>query len=303
MRRVRGGVGLEAHGYARPGGGGLWGRRPVQRAIGLSLTYAVLTVGGCIVLLPALWMLSTALKTSSQIFTVPIEWLPRPVVPGNFLTALRMIPFGTYFLNSTIVTVLATTGTVVSSSIVAYGFARLRWRGRNAVFYCVLATLMLPAHIMLIPKFILFRYLHWINTLLPLIVPLWFGTPFAIFLLRQFYTTIPLELDEAARIDGCSRLGVWWRVSVPLLQPALVTVALLSFHAHWNDLIDPLIYLHSNRLYTLSLGLLSFKGEYNTYWNYLMAASLVAMLPVLLVFYVIQKYFLKGIQLFAGLSG
>ena len=276
--------------------------RTRRRQIGLLAVYAILTAGGCMVALPFLWMLTTALKPASEIFLVPVHWIPTPVLLSNFAAALREVPFGRYFRNTAVITLLATFGSVFSSSLVAYAFARLRWPGRDALFLVVLMTLMLPHQVMLVPKFLLFRAFGWINTFYPLIVPFWFGVPFSIFLLRQFYLTLPAELDDAARIDGCSWLGIYWRIVLPLCQPALATIALMSFHAHWDDLIDPLIYLHSARLYTVSLGLLSFRGEYNTQWNYLMAASLVVMLPVLAAFYVLQRYFLRGISIFAGIN-
>ena len=208
---------------------------------------------------------------------------------------MTILPFGTFFINTVIVTLLAVLGELISSAVVGYSFARLRWKGRNLLFVVVLATMMLPRQVTLIPVFIIFRSLDWINTFAPLVVPSWFGVPFYIFLLRQFYMTIPFDLDDAAAIDGCSRLGVFWRIVLPLSKPVLASVAIFSFQYHWNDFFQPLIYLFDNEKFTLALGLRFFQGNYGTEWHYLMAASLVVMLPLILVFFFAQKIFIQGV--------
>jgi ABC-type glycerol-3-phosphate transport system permease component len=220
---------------------------------------------------------------------------------SNYTEAFTLVPLGRFFLNTVLITVVAVLGEAISSAVVAYPFARLRWRGRDTLFLLVLATMMLPRQVTLIPVFIIFRTLGWLDTFLPLMVPPWFGVPFYIFLLRQFYMTIPRDLDDAATIDGCSRLGVFARITLPLSMPVLAAVSIFSFQFHWNDFFQPLIYLFSKENYTLALGLRFFQGNYGTDWHYLMAASLVAMLPVVLVFFFTQRIFIQGV-VFTGIK-
>ena len=267
----------------------------VQNTLKYILIYAILIAGALVILAPLAWMISTSLKNRSAIFRFPPEWIPDPVLWHNYPEALTILPFGTFFINTVIVTLLAVLGELISSAVVGYSFARLRWKGRNLLFVVVLATMMLPRQVTLIPVFIIFRSLDWINTFAPLVVPSWFGVPFYIFLLRQFYMTIPFDLDDAAAIDGCSRLGVFWRIVLPLSKPVLASVAIFSFQYHWNDFFQPLIYLFDNEKFTLALGLRFFQGNYGTEWHYLMAASLVVMLPLILVFFFAQKIFIQGV--------
>ena len=267
----------------------------VQNTLNYILIYAILIAGALVILAPLAWMISTSLKNRSAVFRFPPEWIPDPVLWHNYPEALTILPFGTFFINTVIVTLLAVLGELISSAVVGYSFARLRWKGRNLLFVVVLATMMLPRQVTLIPVFIIFRSLDWINTFAPLVVPSWFGVPFYIFLLRQFYMTIPFDLDDAAAIDGCSRLGVFWRIVLPLSKPVLASVAIFSFQYHWNDFFQPLIYLFDNEKFTLALGLRFFQGNYGTEWHYLMAASLVVMLPLILVFFVAQKIFIQGV--------
>ena len=267
----------------------------VQNTLNYILIYAILIAGALVILAPLAWMISTSLKNRSAIFRFPPEWIPDPVLWHNYPEALTILPFGTFFINTVIVTLLAVLGELISSAVVGYSFARLRWKGRNLLFVVVLATMMLPRQVTLIPVFIIFRSLDWINTFAPLVVPSWFGVPFYIFLLRQFYMTIPFDLDDAAAIDGCSRLGVFWRIVLPLSKPVLASVAIFSFQYHWNDFFQPLIYLFDNEKFTLALGLRFFQGNYGTEWHYLMAASLVVMLPLILVFFFAQKIFIQGV--------
>lgn len=275
---------------ARP----LFGYR-VQNILKYTLIYAILIFGACVTLGPLAWMISTSLKNRSAVFKFPPEWIPDPVLWNNYSEALTLLPFGTFFINTVLITLLAVLGELISSAIVGYSFARLRWKGRNVLFIIVLATMMLPRQVTLIPVFVIFRYFDLINTFGPLIIPSWFGVPFYIFLLRQFYMTIPFDLDDAAAIDGCSRFGVFWRIVLPLSKPALAAVAIFSFQFHWNDFFQPLIYLFDKEKFTLALGLRFFQGNYGTEWHYLMAASLVVMLPLILVFFFAQKIFIQGV--------
>ena len=275
-----------------------WGDR-----LTLGITYLILLLLGVLVTLPFIWMVSTSLKKPEDIFLFPPEWIPDPIIWSNYPRALSAIPFLTFFYNTAIVTVLSLAGTLISASLVAYAFARLRWPGRDFLFFVVLTTMMLPSQVTLIPQFIIFRELGWIDTLAPLIVPWFFGGgAFNIFLLRQFFITIPNELDDAALIDGCSFIGTYFRIILPMSKPVLAAVAIFSFQFHWNEFLLPLIYIHSRERYTIALGLRLFQEEYWVDWSGLMAASAIVMLPVLLVFYFAQRYFIQGI-VFTGVKG
>lgn len=254
------------------------------------------------IFIPLGWSLSTSLKEPGDIFTYPPSWIPNPVRWQNYVEVFQTIPFARYFLNTAIITGFDIVGKVLSCSIVAFSFARLRWWGRDVVFLVMLSTLMLPHHVTLIPQFILYKYLGWVDTFLPLIVPNFFGGPFLTFLLRQFFMTIPLDLDDAARIDGASTFRIFWNIILPLSKPALAAVAIFVFQGTWNDFLGPLIYLHSKDKFTVSLGLRMFQGEHGTDWHLLMAASLMAMLPVIVVFFAAQRYFIQGV-VFTGVKG
>lgn len=265
--------------------------------------YLSLIVLGFVFLIPFLWMVSTSLTPADQVMTPGRPWIPRDVAWRNYPEALTVLPFQTFLKNSLIVTSLALIGQVVSASLVAFGFARLRFRGREALFVLVLSTMMIPAQVTLIPTFILFARLHWIDTLRPLIVPAFFGGgAFYIFLLRQFFLTVPGELEDAAKIDGCGPFGVFRTVALPLAKPALATVAVFSFVGHWNDFLGPLIYTQSVETKTLALGLNSFRSLHGTEYHLLMAASVAVLLPVLIIFFAAQRYFVRG-MIFSGLKG
>jgi ABC-type glycerol-3-phosphate transport system permease component len=269
----------------------------------MTLVYVALAVGGIIVSIPFVWMLSTSLKDEGSVFLYPPQWWPQPLQPQNYVQAMTVLPFALFFRNTLITTLVPLVGALFSCSLVAYSFARLRWPGRDIWFLVLLATLMLPEQVTMIPRFILFRNLGWINTFYPLIVPPFFAVgAFNIFLLRQFFMTISTETDDAAKIDGAGVLGIYWRILLPLSKPALAAVAVFVFKAHWDDFLSPLIYLHSQSNFTLALGLRAFQGEYGTDWNLLMAASLVVMLPVLLLFFFLQRYFIQGVVV-SGLKG
>jgi multiple sugar transport system permease protein len=220
----------------------------------------------------------------------------------NYPRALKTFPFLLYTCNTLFIAVSVVIGTLLSASLVAYGFSRVQWRGRNAMFVLVLATMMLPDQALVLPRFIMFRHMGWIGTFKPLIVPAFFGTAFDIFLLRQFFLTLPGELSDAARIDGCSELGILWRIIVPLSKPALATVALLTFIWAWLDFMGPLVYLNDERMYTLALGLAAFLGRHGADWSGLMAAGTVVIAPIIVIFFFAQRTFIRGIAL-TGMKG
>lgn len=279
------------------------GVRPlVGRAIRLVLIYALLFTGAIVFALPILWMVRTALMDYAQVQQYPLVWIPKPVRWENFREALSFMDFPILLRNTLFITVFALTGQVLSCSIVAFGFARLEFPGREFLFMVLLSTMMLPAMVTEIPRFILFRHFGWIDTYLPLIVPAYFGSPFFIFLLRQFFKTIPKDLDEAARIDGCSSWRIYWQIMLPLCKPVLAVVVIFGFIWTWNDFWGPLVYLRTADKKTLSLGLQVFQGVYQTYYHYLMAASLVVLAPVLALYVFCQRYFTQGIVM-TGMKG
>ena len=253
-------------------------------------------------LIPFLWMISSSLKPNYQIFAVPPQWIPNPPQWNNYTEALTTLPFDRYMVNTAIITGLTIVGHVLSCTLIAYAFARLRAPGRDVLFLVVLATMMLPYPVTMVPLYVLFKQLGWINTFLPLTVPAFFGSAFYIFLLRQFFLTIPPDFEDAATIDGANTLQILWRVILPLSMPAVATVAIFTFQASWNDFLAPLIYLQKPDLYTVTLGLQFFRSTYTTNWAYLMAASLVTSLPVIVVFFLAQRYFIEGITL-SGVKG
>ncbi len=265
--------------------------------------YAVLSFFAVVLALPLAWLVSTSLKTGAQTFVMPPKWIPDPIVWENYPEAFRAVPFHRYFWNTMQIVVFATLGTLITASMSAFAFARLRFPGRGFLFGLVLSTLMLPGIITLIPTFILFRRLGWVNTLLPLIVPSWFGGgAFNIFLIRQFFMTLPYDLDEAARIDGASNFRIYWNILLPLSKPALATVGVFSFIHHWNDFFLPLVYLQDTSKWTMAIGLQGFKDLYSTSWNLMMAASTAMIIPLLILFFFAQRYFVSGIHL-TGIAG
>ena len=271
------------------------------------ISYLLLIGVSSIMLIPLYWMLVTSLKSLRAVYDYPPSWYPNPVVLSNYPEALSRFPFWLYSWNTLIVVTGVILGNLISSSIVAYAFARLQAPGRNLLFGILLATMMLPEHVTLIPVYVLFQRLGWINTFLPLIVPYWFArSAFSVFLLRQFFLTLPQELSDAARVDGASHWTILTRIIVPLSKPALATVAVFSFMSAWNDFFHPVIYLNSEEKFTLALGLLALIGHAresgSVEWQLLMAATTVMMLPVLIVFFFAQRYFIQGIAL-TGLKG
>lgn len=267
------------------------------------LATLTVTLGLAIVLFPILWMFSTSLKTELETFKFPPSWIPADPQWNNYVDALTINPFGRYFLNTFYFAGMVVVAEVISNSFIAFGFARLRAPGRNLLFILVLATLMIPAEVTLIPQYILFSRLGWLNSFKPLIVPAWFGSAYLIFLLRQFYMSIPKEYDEAAIIEGANYFGIWSRIILPLSKPALGVVAIMSFIWHWNYFQGPLIYLNDNSLFTVSLGLSMFRVPFGgTPWHWYMAASLVVLIPPILVFFIAQRYFVQGIVI-SGVKG
>ena len=265
--------------------------------------YVILSFFALALALPLMWLVSTSLKTGGQTFLMPPKWIPDPFVWSNYSNAFRAVAFHEYFWNTVRIVFFATAGTLLTASLAAFAFARLRFPLREPLFLLVLSTIMLPSIVTLIPTFIVFRTLHWIDTFLPLIVPLWFGGgAFNIFLFRQFFMTIPLELDEAARIDGASNFHIYRAVILPLSKPVLATISVFAFIHHWNDFFEPLIYLQSPENWTMAIGLRGFRTLYSTEWNLMMAASTAMILPLLVLFFFAQRYFVSGIQM-SGLAG
>lgn len=273
-----------------------------QRRWTIAFLYLALAAVCALFVAPLALMVSTSLKAEDQLFSPNFAWVPKPIRWDNYAAALGEFPFALYLRNTLIVCALTVVGTLISCTLPAYAFSRLQWRGRDVVFYLVLATLMLPEQVTLLPVFLLFRQLGWTGTLLPLVVPPFFGNPFAIFLLRQFLMTLPQELSDAARLDGCSEFRILWNVLLPLAVPAVATVALFAFIGSWTDFVKPLIYLTNEQNYTLAIGLQAFVGRHASQWNLLMAASTIVTLPLLALFLLTQKTFIQGIAL-TGVKG
>jgi multiple sugar transport system permease protein len=268
------------------------------------ITHIVLIGLGIIFLLPFIWMLSTSLKPDEEVFDLPPKWIPQPVMWSNYPDAIGTIPFMRYAFNTIFITVMCVVGTLIATSLVGYSFARLKWRGRSFFFAVMLATMMLPNQVTLIPLFVMYKHFGWLDSFKPLIVPYFFGVTgaFYIFLLRQFFRAIPNELAESAKMDGASHLKIFSRIVLPLSKPALATVGMFTFMAVWNDFLGPLIFLNDRAKLTLALGLRVFQQQYTAQWNLMMAVSIVVILPTLIIFFVGQRYFIEGIT-FAGLKG
>jgi ABC-type glycerol-3-phosphate transport system permease component len=277
-----------------------------SRLVQHTLAYAVLLAGSVVMLFPLAWTLSTSLKTLEKITSVRIELIPDPIAWWNYIELFRVTPILAQFFNTMTIVVPVMLGCIVTSSFVAYGFARTTFPGRDFLFLLVLSTMMIPGVVTLIPQFVIFDRLGWINTFWPLIVPQLIGhNPFYIFLMRQFFRAIPQELSDAARLDGCSDFGIWWRMILPLSKPVVAAVAIFSFQWAWNDFLYPLVYLGGKQeLWTLALGLNAFRnmeGQRQSL-HYMMAMSMLMIVPMLVVFAVGQKYFIQGI-IFSGLKG
>lgn len=261
-----------------------------------SVLFVALVVGSFLALLPLLWMLSTSLKPNSQILVFPPQWVPNPLTWAHYADVINQTPIGLWFENTGIITVTTVVGATASSSLVAYGFARLRARGSTILFWILLSTMMMPGIVLLLPQFIMFSYINWTDTFLPLIVPAFFAYPFYVFLLRQFFVSFPKELEDAAKIDGVGWFSMWWRMIVPNSRAVHATVAIFQFMAAWNDFMAPYVYLTSGNKTTLALGTEYFLNLHNADWGPLMAYSCVMVLPMLLVFAFSQRFFVRSIS-------
>ncbi|MBE2240286.1 MAG: carbohydrate ABC transporter permease [Caldilineaceae bacterium] len=279
-------------------------RRKTRQIAHAVLVYALVIPGAVLFTIPLLWMLSTALKDPKQIFVYPPQWIPDPILWSNFREGwMDYLPFNRFLFNTLFITTGNIIGNVISCSLAAFAFARLRARGKNLFFLLVLGTMLLPQEVTVIPQYVLFTRLGWNDTWLPLMVPAWFGFPFFIFLLRQFFLGIPRELDEAARLDGASSWRILWSIILPLSKPALATVVIFGFIGNWNNFLYPLIYLRSMDKQVLAVALNMFRGQYgNANYQHMMAVSLLVLLPVLIVFFFGQRLFVRGIAL-TGIKG
>lgn len=266
------------------------------------LAHLVLLIGGLAFAMPLIFMVSTSLKAMRQIAMFPPQLIPNPVIPRNYSDVFLYAPMHKYLGNTLIITVTWVFGAAVTSSLAAYAFARLRAPGKNMLFMILLSTMMLPGVVRLIPTYILFAKLDWVGTFKPLMIPALTGSAFYIFLLRQFYMTIPRDLEDAALIDGCSRFRTWISIIVPLAKPALATVTVFAFMGGWNDYMGPLIYLNNKRQYTMSLGLQVFTRQHLAEWGMMMAASTMMVVPIILLFFFAQKNFVQGITM-TGMKG
>ncbi len=263
-----------------------------------SIIFVVLLIGSLVYLMPFLWLIRSSLMSTGQIFKMPLEWIPKPFKWDNYRQALTAMPFAKYFLNTVLIVVLVEAGTLLTAPMAAFAFSRLRWRGRDTIFFILLTSLMIPYAVTLIPTFILWTKLGAINTYFPLTVPAWFGgSAYYIFLLRQFFVGLPIEYDEAAYLDGATPWQVLWKIVIPLSKPAMITVAVFTFLGVWGDLMGPIIYLNDASKYTLAVGLTIFRGAYSTKWNLLMAASTVVMIPPIVLYFLGQRYFEQGITM------
>ncbi|UCC61434.1 MAG: carbohydrate ABC transporter permease [Anaerolineae bacterium] len=274
--------------------------RPAVR-IGHLALHALLIGGSLFMLLPFMWMLSTSLKEPREIFAYPPIWIPTHLAWQNYTNAVSAMPFGRFYLNSFVVALSATGLQILTSSLAAFAFARLRFRGREALFLLYLATLMIPFQVTMIPNFIVVRFLGWYDSYQALILPTAFSA-FSTFLLRQYFRGIPIELDEAARMDGASSWRIWWQVVMPLSGPALAALTVFVFLGSWNDFLWPLVITSSLEMRTLPVGLSAFQGQYNVQWHLLMAGAVIALIPVLIVYVAAQRRFVQGITL-SGLAG
>jgi ABC-type glycerol-3-phosphate transport system permease component len=264
--------------------------------------YVLLVLGAAVIFVPFWWAVSTAFKLPQNIFLDPPQWIPDPWTLDNFRTALNAAPFWTFAKNTMIICGWSVLGEVLSTSMAAYAFARLRFPGRDVLFLVLLATMMLPSIIKLIPTFYILLKLGWVNSFMPMIAPHFLATPVYVFLLRQFFTTIPLQMDEAARVDGASFYRIYWDIILPLSRPALAVVAIFTFLAEYENFFGPLIYLNSTDKFTLALGLNLFKGMFTTAFGPLMAVSFMMMVPPIVLFAVAQRYFIQGIVI-TGVKG
>lgn len=278
-----------------------------QKYVGLEITkktsiYLLMTLFAVFLGFPFLWMVITSLKTSGQIFVFPPIFIPDPIQLSNYSDAWVKASFSKYFFNSVFVTLTTVLGQIATSSLAAYSFSRLHYKGRDKIFLAYLATMMIPFPVIMVPNFIIMRMLNWINTYQALIIPSIF-TAYGTFMLRQFFMTIPTELDEAATIDGSSKLGIFWNIILPLSKPGIITLCVFSFIGAWNSFLWPLIVTNKQEFFTLPLGLAVFRGfQYNVEYHLLLAGTVICVLPILVIYLLAQKFFVEGIAL-SGIKG
>jgi multiple sugar transport system permease protein len=282
-------------------------QRLVLGALARVLLYAVLLILSALFVLPLVWMLITSLKTDPQVYHVPLIWIPNPIRFENYPEAMTYLPFGRYFVNTVKYALLTSVGTLLSSSVCAYGFSRMQWKGRDSVFFLCLATMMIPFQVRMIPLYLVFNRLGWLNSYRPLVVPAFLGSAYDIFLLRQFFLSIPTELSDAARIDGCSETRILRSVILPLSRPALAVVGLFQLMNAWNDYLGPLVYLKDMTLYPIAMGLQQMRNQgmsaaIKLLWPRLMAASAITIAPILVMFFLTQRTFVEGISI-SGIKG
>lgn len=278
-------------------------RTSVNRQTKKIVSYLLMTAIGIVLITPLLWMVFTSLKPMEEIVRYPPTFFPEKIVWQNYLDTITAFPFWRYARNTLLITVLVVFGNVLSNSFIAYGFAKLDFPGKKLMFALVLSTMMIPGFVTMIPQYVLFSKIGWVGTYLPLIVPSFFGNAFNIFLMRQFYLSINDELIEAAEIDGANHFYIWSRLMLPLTKPALITIAINSFNAAWNDFLGPLLYIQDQEKYTLQIGLQVFQNQATTQWNYLMAGATLVLIPTILMFFFAQRYFIEGMDLTGGLKG
>lgn len=278
-------------------------RTSVNRQTRKIVSYLLMTAIGIVLITPLLWMVFTSLKPMEEIVRYPPTFFPEKIVWQNYLDTITAFPFWSYARNTLLITVLVVFGNVLSNSFIAYGFAKLDFPGKKLMFALVLSTMMIPGFVTMIPQYVLFSKIGWVGTYLPLIVPSFFGNAFNIFLMRQFYLSINDELIEAAEIDGANHFYIWSRLMLPLTKPALITIAINSFNAAWNDFLGPLLYIQDQEKYTLQIGLQVFQNQATTQWNYLMAGATLVLIPTILMFFFAQRYFIEGMDLTGGSKG
>lgn len=278
---------------------------PLRRALQILarlLSYLLLSAGGIVMLFPFAWMASLSLGTMADLYAVPPRYIPEVFHWENYPNVTTIMPFFRYLRNTLVITAASMVGMFISCTSSAYAFARLRWKGRDLVFVCMLATMMMPPQVTLIPMYVIWHKLGTLDTYVPLIVPWYLGVAFLTFLARQFFATIPFELEDAARVDGCGFFSTYFRVMLPLSVPLLVTLGLFGFVRNWNNFFGPLIYLTTPDKYTLQLGMLAFRGQYYIHIPLTMAAATMILIPILVIFLFGQQYFIRSVVL-SGLKG
>lgn len=259
-----------------------------------TINFILLVIGSIFMIAPLFWMISTALKSMEEIYRGDFNFIPEEIRFSNFIDIFKIVPFDMYFINTLVITVIVVLANVFVNAFIAYGFSKINFKGRNILFMLVLSTMMLPGFITLIPQYVIFAKLGLVNTYYPLIIPSLFGSAFNIFLLRQFFKGVPDNFIEAAKLEGANHFQIFYKIALPMVKPALFTVAIFSFNGVWNDFLGPLLYLNDESLYTLQLGLQVFQEQSTTQWNYLMVGSLIVLAPVIILFFFFQKYFIQG---------